>query len=219
MLRWSNSKIGRYKIIDTQKGRFIVDTFRSTPKILLLATSPSIVKFKMFQISSNNDAFNKDKGKPSIGTLSIVLITQPFVTLIYQLGKQLFINYSVNDYMIFKVFLFILSILLSIGIYMFVSKVDEYKLKKIGSIETTEYSHDLVIKTNGQKNYSIISFLILLILMAFIYLKSQDGTEAVILCVVSLITFGFMMISRYIAQTNYKELEYEIRENGNSDVK
>ncbi|EME8275015.1 hypothetical protein KUC01_002709, partial [Enterococcus faecium] len=103
MLKWNNSKIGRYKIINTQKEKFIVDTFRSTPKILLFATSPDIVKFKMFKISANNNAFNKNKSKASIGTLTVVLITQPFVTFIYNLGKQLFINYSVNESSFFKV--------------------------------------------------------------------------------------------------------------------
>ena len=120
---------------------------------------------------------------------------------------------------IFKVSLFIFSIILSIGVYIFISKIDEYRLKKIGNIQITDYSHDLVIKTNGKKNYSIISFLVLLIILAFIYLKSQDGNEAIILCIVSLITFGFMIISRYIAQSNYKELNYEIREVDISDEK
>ena len=100
MLKWNNSKIGRYKIINTQKEKFIVDTFRSTPKVLLFATSPDIVKFKMFKISSNNNAFDKNKSKASI--VSVVLITQPFVTFIYKLGKQLFINYSVNENLIFR---------------------------------------------------------------------------------------------------------------------
>lgn len=59
----------------------------------------------------------------------------------------------------------------------------------------------------------------MLIILAFIYLKSQDGNEAIILCIVSLITFGFMIISRYIAQSNYKELNYEIREVDISDEK
>lgn len=59
----------------------------------------------------------------------------------------------------------------------------------------------------------------MLIILLFIYLKSQDGSEAVILCLVSLITFGFMIISRYIAQSNYKELKYKIREIGTSDKK
>ncbi|KXF71673.1 hypothetical protein [Enterococcus faecalis] len=219
MLKWNNSKIGRYKIINTQKEKFIVDTFRSTPKILLFATSPDIVKFKMFKISANNNAFNKNKSKASIGTLTVVLITQPFVTFIYNLGKQLFINYSVNESSFFKVSLFILSVILSIGVYIFISKIDEYRLKKIGGIQITDYSHELMIKTNGKKNYSIISFLVLLIILLFIYLKSQDGSEAVILCLVSLITFGFMIISRYIAQSNYKELKYKIREIGTSDKK
>ncbi|MFS1134794.1 hypothetical protein [Enterococcus hirae] len=219
MLKWNDSKIGRYKIINNQKEKFIVDTFRSTPKVLLFATSPDIVKFKMFKISSNNNAFNKNKRKASIGILAVVLITQPFVTFIYNLGKQLFINYSINENLIFKVSLFILSVILSIGVYIFISKIDEYRLKKIGNIQITDYSHDLVIKTNGKKNYSIISFLVLLIILAFIYLKSQDGNEAIILCIVSLITFGFMIISRYIAQSNYKELNYEIREVDISDEK
>lgn len=130
MLKWNDSKIGRYKIINNQKEKFIVDTFRSTPKVLLFATSPDIVKFKMFKISSNNNAFNKNKRKASIGILAVVLITQPFVTFIYNLGKQLFINYSINENLIFKVSLFILSVILSIGVYIFISKIDEYRLKK-----------------------------------------------------------------------------------------
>lgn len=214
MLKWNDSTIGRYKIIETPKGKFIVDTFCSRPKILLLATSPNTVEFKIYQISSNNYVFDKNKVRTPVGTISIVLITQPFVTFIYMMGRHLFIDYSVNDRMIFKIALFILSILLSIGIYILVSKIDEYKFKKSG-IKSEEYTHDLIIETNGQKNYSIISFLVLLSLMAVIYLKIQNGTESAVLCVVSIITFGFMIISRYIAQSNYKDLEYEIRENDN----
>lgn len=214
MLKWSDSTIGRYKIIETPKGKFIVDTFCSRPKILLLATSPNTVKFKIYQISSNNYVFDKNKVRTPVGTISMVLITQPFVTFIYMMGRHLFIDYSVNDRMIFKIALFSLSILFSIGIYILVSKIDEYKLKKSG-IKSEEYTHDLIIETNGQKNYSIISFLVLLSLMAVIYFKIQNGTEAAVLCVVSIITFGFMIISRYIAQSNYKDLKYEIRENDN----
>lgn len=214
MLEWYNSRFGRYKIIEIKKERYkeryIVDTYHSKPKILLLATSPKIVTFKVTQIALDDYNLNKNDSRLSIGTLSIVLITQPLVTLIYNLGKNLFINYSISEQMIFKALLFILSVISSVIMYIIISHIDKYKIGKTLGEENIADTHELIIKTKGQKNYSIISLLVLLSLVAAMYFKSQDGTEAILLCIASIITFGFMFISRYIAQTNYKDLAYQI---------
>ena len=207
MLNWKNSCVGRYKILEMNQKKYLIDTLNTKPSFLLFATSPEVVKFNIAEIDSQSSTFDKEENEFKIGPFLAVLITQPIVGLLYRFGKTFFTTNSISERILFKLFLFILTIIISIFAFIVVSKIDKYKLEKN---ESLIFNKQLSVYTKGQKNYLIITMLGILSIIGILYLKTQNGSESAYIYLSSIVTFGFLIFVRYIPQSNYKDFEYDI---------
>lgn len=189
MLDIKNSKYGRYKILKVDNKKYLLDTFNTKPNFLLFLTSPQVVQFRIVELPSSHK-FDKEDNAINIGTTTIVFLTMPLVTFLYEFGKSFFILNSINNFQFIKILFFIGSVLASIFLFLFISYLEKVKCKK--ELSGDKFDKELTVKTNGKKNYLIFTMLFLIILTGGVYLTSKDGTEAVMLVISSIITFGFL---------------------------
>lgn len=208
MLKWRNSCIGRYKILEVDQKKYLVDTLHTKPRFLLFATSPDTVKFSIAEIDIKNTIFDKEETGFKFGTLLAVLITQPIAGVLYKFGKKIFEAHAISEHIFLKISLFILSIIVSTFAFTFISQLDKKKFETMAGKEA--FSDQLVVYPKGQKNYLIVSMLIILSIIGILYLKTNNSFDSGFLYIASIVTFGFLIFARYIPQSNYKDLSHQI---------
>lgn len=208
MLDVKNSRIGRYKLLEVNHKRYLIDTLNTKPNFLCFMFSPKEVVFSISEIDRKDTSLDKEEIKFKFGPILGVLVTLPLTRLIYDFGKTLFINNSIDEQILFKIILFILSILIPIFTFITVSKIDKNKLET--KIEKVTFNEQLVINAKSQKKHQISFLLILVLIIGIIYFKTQNGTEAVLLLLSAMVTFGCLIGTRYALQSNDKGTEYHI---------
>lgn len=152
------------------------------------------------------------------------MITQPFVTFFYNLGKRWFQQFNSEQYIIFKAVLLVITIVLSLLVFSIISVIDEKKFYKLaeGDIEEVSISFILPDGANLKDNQikhtqhyfrdMIFTLLVVMAIPIYLYFHISNGTEVALLIVSSVITFWLLVINRYVMQTSYIDYLINIKE-------
>lgn len=196
MLNVKYSKIFSYVLFYDKEKVYLVDTIY-TNSLLNLPKPPEKVILKAYYLEPYQVSNFEVNNNKSISTITAVLITQPFVTLIYNLGKYLFQGFEEKYYALIKLLLlfFVLAItIISNQIYLKSLK------KKIPSnlLQKSNTFYLKIYKTKKDKkkiiNYfvDILGYMIGIIIIGiplYLYFIINDGTESILLIVISSIFF------------------------------
>lgn len=214
-----NSKIGRYKIYDENGQKYLIDTKYANP-VLSLFIPPHSRALKAYQFSNNAiSSFEKSGENLSFGTLTAVLMTQPIVTFLYNIGKNYFQSLSEQNYFLIKILLLILTLMISLSVFSFINKVDKNKFNKLkASNNGTELALHINFPENitsnnikHMKNYTrdmILTIVVILSVPLYIFFSASDGSEAIMLVISSVLTFAILVMERYVIQSSYGECTF-----------
>ena len=222
MHRIYNSKIGRYKVYEEKNQKYLIDTQYTNP-ILELFIPPHARKLRAYQFLSNSiSIFEKSGGNLSFGTLTGVLITQPLITFLYNIGESYFKKFSDQSYLLVKLILLIVTFLLTLSVYSFISKLDEKRFNKlIQNQNIIEFELEIAFPENitsnnikHMKNYTrdmILTIVVILSIPLYLYLTTSDGSEAIMLVIISVLTFAILIMVRYAIQSSYEECYFTFK--------
>lgn len=157
-----------------------------------------------------------------MGLITSVLITQPIVTLTYNIGRNFFQTFSNEYYVLMKLIFLAVTIIISIAIFSIYSISDKKRLNKLKNKNMKEV--EIVLKMpedvmnnniKHMKNYTrdmIITVIIVFSLPIYLYLTTSNGTEAGMLVIVSILIFGLLISNRYALQTSYLDFQFIFKE-------
>ncbi|KXF71670.1 hypothetical protein [Enterococcus faecalis] len=196
MLNVKYSKIFSYVLFYDKEKVYLVDT-KYTNSLFNLPKPPEKVILKAYYLEPYQVSNFEISNSKSMSTLTAILITQPFVTLIYNIGKYLFQGFEEKYYVVIKVLL--LFIVLAITIIS--NQIYLKSLKKKISSNLLQESNTFYLKVYKTKkiqkkfmNYfvDILGYMIGIMILGiplYLYFIINDGAESILLIVISGIFF------------------------------
>lgn len=131
-LKFRNSNLARYNIIEYQGRKYIMDLHSMKGKCYYAGLLPKEISVQMTEVSLDDVSFER-KGTPKFSTGLIVAVVQPFVKLLYDMMERTFIRYNIEQQMVIKTSLFLLPLIISylvVQYYLFSSgRIAEQRLQ------------------------------------------------------------------------------------------
>lgn len=217
MLEIEQSKIGRYKILNLGEKKYLLDIDFTNP-IAMLFESPANHKLSGVLIDEKIYQEVKGKVKGSIGILPIVLITQPFIGIVYNLGQSFLSTINENSILIFK----IINIFFTISVSVIGKLIISWNDKRIANNYISDKRIFEIVVYDEQKKYqrnktfltdSWLIILLTAVVPLILYFKLNDGKEIAFYFIFSIAFFLFLIMSRYPLQSSiYKSYNVKIKE-------
>lgn len=188
-IKYSNSMCHKILITSDSK-KYIMDMSTLTPNIYCFGFIPKKVEVEMVEIHKNNDQF-KDKIKKIGNTSWLLLAVQPFNTLGYNMIKQYFLKNNVSQQIILKLLLFVFSILISF----IVAKIyiENCRKKVCEKLEHNSKKYIATFKVSKKRDFSYYIFLGIFLILLYLFLTINNGTEGALLVVNSIVAFLFFI--------------------------
>ncbi len=201
MLNVKFSKIFSYVLFYDKEKVYLVDTIY-TNSLFNLSRPPEKVILKAYYLEPYQVSDFEVSNNKSISTITAVLITQPFVTLIYNLGKYLFQGFEEKYYVLIKLLLLLVVLAITIissRIYLksLKKKIPSNLLQKSKTFYLKVYKpKEFIKKTFKSRIKNILRNMLGYILGSAIigipiclYFKINNGSESALLIVISSIFF------------------------------
>ena len=216
------SVVQGYVLLYCKEKIYLVNTVDMS--LFSLSKSPVQVVFDAYLLDQQAASYFEVGNNKKTNSVWAVLIIQPLVAVIYNLGKYTFQNFDVSYSVAIKALLLFISIfitLLSSRIYLKSLK------KKIPNHFVTPNNHfslrvyepkDKICKRNFFKDG--LGFLLMIALVVtplYLYFKINNGGESILLMVVSAIVFILYVSTKMspIAAPAYKDYDFIITKNDN----
>ena len=229
MLDVKVSSVYSYVLLYDKEKVYLVDT-KYTNSLFNLPKSPekvTLIAYLLEQHSVSNFEVNNAKG---MGAVTAVLITQPFVTLIYNLGKYLFQGFEENYYAVIKLLLLFVVLAITIissQIYLksLKKKIPSNLIQKSKTFYLKVYKPKAFIKRSFRSRIenilrNMLGYIVGLIIIGVplcLYFKINNGSESALLIVISFVFFYIYISTKMspIAAPGYKNYDFVIKENHN----
>lgn len=220
MLNVRLSKFSRYAILYDKSQAYLVDAVH-TSALFSLPKTPEKTTLKAYRLEKSQIS-NFERGeKKRPDTLTIVLVTQAFVTFISNAGENLFQGFEANYYFVIKSALLLVTIgitLISSGIFLMRQKKralsqlirqNEIVYLKFAKPETKK-------KSLKEIRTDILIYSILAIIMTgpfYLYFRINNGTESICLVIVSLVYFVIFSSTKIVSLSSpaFKEYDFSIQ--------
>lgn len=217
------SSVHGYVLIYCKGEVYLVNTIYNM-SLFSLSKPPEKVTLDTYLLDQQAVSYFEAGNNKKMSSVSAVLLTQPLVAIIYNLGMDTFQNFNASKYIAIKALLLFISIfitLLSSRIYLKSLK------KKIPNHFVTPNNHfslrtykpkDKICKRNFFKDG--LGFLLMIVLVGtplYLYFKINNGGESILLMVVSAIVFILYVSTKMspIAAPAYKDYDFIITKNDN----
>ncbi|EGO2596461.1 hypothetical protein ACQUMI_001869 [Enterococcus faecalis] len=217
------SSVHGYVLIYCMGEVYLVNTIYNM-SLFSLSKPPEKVTLDTYLLDQQAVSYFEAGNNKKMSSVSAVLLTQPLVAIIYNLGMDTFQNFNASKYIAIKALLLFISIfitLLSSRIYLKSLK------KKIPNHFVTPNNHfslrtykpkDKICKRNFFKDG--LGFLLMIVLVGtplYLYFKINNGGESILLMVVSAIVFILYVSTKMspIAAPAYKDYDFIITKNDN----
>lgn len=212
------SSVHGYVLLYCKGKVYLVNTIYNR-SLFSLSKSPEKVTLDAYLLDQQAVSYFEAGNNKKMSSVSAVLLTQPLVTLIYDLGRYIFQSFDVNYSVTIKALMLLISMfitLVSCRIYLKSLK------KKIPNHFVTPNNHfslriykpkDKMCKRNIFKEG--LGFLLMIALVGtplYLYFKINNGGESILLMVVSAIVFILYISTKMspIAAPAYKDYDFII---------
>ena len=178
---------GSYHIVEYNNKKYVLDNTTIEPKKYYWGQSIDELSVKMYEISKTDTRFNIKES--SLGRSTIVVIIQPLIHFFYRFLDSFFENAGIQERMILKLAMFILSVIIGYFIYRVLFRAKKYTIQDtLGNVPSVEVR----FSTDGKKQYGLsVVFLILLSVSFLWYFLSNISGILIISGLFSLAIFVF----------------------------
>lgn len=179
---------------------YLVNTIYSK-SLFSLPKAIEKVTLDAYLIDQQEASYFEVENKKSVGTVSMVLITQPLVALIYNFGKYIFQNLGVSYSVAIKLLLLLIVLavtLLSCRIYLrsLEKKIPKHIISPKNQFSLKVYKPKVMTRKIGFLN-KLLGYILgwsIVGVPLYLYLKINNGGESILLMVISAVFF-FIYIS------------------------
>lgn len=179
-----------FHLVSIDDRKFLMDNRTISSKLYFWGRKQHQLTIDMVEIDSNDTRFDV-KSSP-IGSSAVVLMVQPFVNLVYNNLKSLFVNQEPVQLFLLKLVMFIVSLLVSYGIYLLIFNFGKRKITNLLVEASPRYR--LTFTTDGKKNYGLgIIFLPLLFISALAYFTYFE-TALILVGLFAFATYAFSFV-------------------------
>ncbi|EME3544700.1 hypothetical protein [Enterococcus faecium] len=226
MLDVKVSSVYSYVLFYDKENVYLVDT-KYTNSLFNLPKPPekvTLIAYLLERQLVSNFEVNNDKG---MGPVTAVLITQPFVSLIYNIGKYLFQGFEENYYAVIKLLLLFIVLVITI----ISSRIYLKSLKKKIPVNLIQQSKTFYLKVYKPKEFieknfksriknilkNMLGYILgsaIIGIPVYLYFKINNGSESALLIVISFIFFFIYMSTKMspIAAPAIKNYDFVIEE-------
>lgn len=211
----------RYALLYDKTQVYLVDTMH-TEQLFSLPKTPEKTTLQAYLLKRTQISNFEIDAKKNSGTLNTVLITQPFVAFIYNVGKHLFQGFEDRYYVLIKFMLLVIAL----GITLLANQLFLNSQKKRVTSHLSAQNKVFTLKCYKTEKSKLrpVNYVATVIDYAFttvaalgplyLYFKENSGIESVMLVVISLVFFYLYLYSKHtpIALPAFKNYDFSLEE-------
>lgn len=193
-LKFKNSSMMCFQIvqIDKESKKYVMDTSTISPKSYYWGIKTDTITVNMVEIERNNNQFAIKPRRPVNATM-VAIIVQPIVKVSYDILKKLFIQNNISDQLLIKLFLFVISMLISYFAILISLKLSHKKADKWIPQNSNKYT--VTFTTIKKSNGGVYPFIGLILLCLLFFLWLNNGTEGAFLVINGIVSLFFFMFT------------------------